>query len=371
MSKDKIYSVIGLMSGTSLDGIDAALIRTDGENRIERVTFVTIPYEDTLRDMIRRCLGAREDKDGFIGRTEIEVTRAHAAAVDWLLGKAGLSPGDIDLIGFHGQTIAHDPLNCFTWQIGSGSMLVRLTGIDVVNDFRSADVAAGGQGAPLIPLYHAALAHKLEKPLAILNIGGVANVTYLGEQNEILAFDTGPGNALLNDWIKKHMNREYDEGGLLARQGCVNKAVLDDFLNHHYFKETPPKSLDRDDFAMTAPLSAADGAATLAAFTVQAVKKSLDHLPRAPLRWLVTGGGRHNLVFMEGLQKALDVLVEPVESVGWNGDALEAEGFGWLAVRSLKNLPLSLPSTTGVTAPQTGGRLHRAQDHHGRAHHHG
>ncbi len=373
MSDNKIHSVIGLMSGTSLDGIDAALIRTDGENHIERQGFVTIPYESRLQDMIRRCLGKKEDADGFIARTEIEITRAHAAAVDWLLGKAWLSPADIDLIGFHGQTIAHDPESLFTWQIGNGSMLARLTGIDVVNDFRSADVAAGGQGAPLIPLYHRALAHDLEKPLAILNIGGVANVTYLGPKGEVLAFDTGPGNALLNDWMMKHLNREYDESGLLSRQGRVNGNILGDWLAHPYFERPPPKSLDRDAWGTDhiSGSTAADGAATLSAFTVSAVKKALDHLPQAPKRWLVTGGGRHNLVFMEGLQKALCVPVISVEDVGWNGDALEAEGFGWLAVRSLKGLPLSLPSTTGVSAPQTGGRLHKTQDHHDRAHSHG
>ena len=359
MVAHKVYTVIGLMSGTSLDGVDAALIRTDGESHIETVDFITIPYEDTLRDAIRACLGKREDADGTVGRTEIEVTRAHAAAVDWLLSRAGLHPQDVDLIGFHGQTIAHDPANKFTWQIGNGAMLARLTGINVVNDFRSDDVAAGGQGAPLIPLYHAALAAALDKPVAILNIGGVANVTYIGASGEISAFDTGPGNALINDWVKKHLNREYDDNGMLARQGNVDDALLKQWLAHPFFAKTPPKSLDRNDFDLSLSLSPADGAATLSAFTAAAVGKSLDHLPEVPKAWYVTGGGRHNGVLMDNLRAVLGVPVEPVENLGWDGDALEAQGFGWLAVRSVRGLPLSIPTTTGVPAPQTGGRLHK------------
>lgn len=357
-----IYTTIGLMSGTSLDGVDAALIRTDGDAAIEPLAFITIPYEDDLREDIRRCLGRREDTDGFIGRTEIAITRIHAATVDWLLSKTGLNPGEIDLIGFHGQTIAHDPTHGFTWQIGSGPMLARLTGIDVVNDFRRADVAAGGQGAPFLPLYHQARATALTQPLAILNIGGVGNVTFVTDHGEILAFDTGPGNALIDDWMKRHTGRGCDDNGLHARQGTVDQTALTKLLGHPYFKTKPPKSLDRDQWTADSvrSLSLTDGAATLTAFTVQAVRKSLDHLPKKPQRWLVTGGGRHNKFMMEQLQAALVAPVDPVESVGWDGDALEAEGFAWLAVRSLKGLPLSVPHTTGVPRPLTGGVLHRA-----------
>jgi anhydro-N-acetylmuramic acid kinase len=362
MKKSTIHTVIGLMSGTSLDGVDAALVRTDGETGIERLDFITIPYDAEMQDSIRRCLGRRADDDGFVARTEIGVTRAHAAAVDWLLSKAGLSPQDIDLLGFHGQTICHDPAHKFTWQIGNGAMLARLTGIDVVNDFRSADVAAGGQGAPLIPLYHAALAAQLPKPVSILNIGGVANVTYIGADGEILAFDTGPGNALINDWVKKHLNREYDENGMLARQGHVNGNILGDWLAHPFFAKQPPKSLDRDAWNIDHIINstAADGAAMLSAFTVQAIAKACDHFPAPVKNWYVTGGGRHNAVLMENLRAALEVPVEPVEKLGWNGDALEAEGFAWLAVRSVRGLSLSIPATTGVPVPQTGGRFYAA-----------
>lgn len=359
---DPLYTVIGLMSGTSLDGVDAALIRTDGEGQVERMGFLTIPYEDGVRENIRKCLGRKEDVDGFVVRTALELTRSHATAVDWLMSRMDKHPPDIDLIGFHGQTIFHDPANKFTWQIGNGSTLARLTGIDVVCDFRSADVAAGGQGAPFLPLYHRALAQsaKLEGPVAILNIGGVSNVTYI-HCDTILAFDTGPGNALLDDWVKKKLDRGYDENGLIARQGKVHQEIIDKWLANPYFAKKPPKSLDRDAWKVDAiaGLSASDGAATLTAFTVQSVVKALDHLPGKPKRWLVTGGGRLNPVMMDGLKQALGVPVGPVDDLGWSGDAMEAEGFAYLAVRSLRGLPLSLPTTTGVPKPMTGGRLYK------------
>jgi anhydro-N-acetylmuramic acid kinase len=362
MNNKPLYTVIGLMSGTSLDGVDAALIRTDGEDKVERLGFISIPYEDGIREAIRRCLGKKEDVDGYIARTAMELTRAHAGAVDWLLSRMDRHPPDIDLIGFHGQTIFHDPANKFTWQIGNGSTLAQRTHIDVVCDFRTADVAAGGQGAPLLPLYHRALAAsaKLENPVAILNIGGVSNVTYI-DGATIIAFDTGPGNALLDDWVKKKLDRGYDENGLIARQGKVHWDILDKWLAHPYFAKKPPKSLDRDAWNTDAirNLSAPDGAATLAAFTVQAAAKALDHLPEKPKRWLVTGGGRLNPVMMDGLKAALGVPVDTVDSVGWDGDAMEAEGFAYLAVRSVKCLPLSLPTTTGVPQPLTGGRLYK------------
>jgi len=360
MENSKIYTAIGLMSGTSLDGIDAALIRTDGHSFVECVGWVTIPYDDELREKLRSCLGKKEDVDGRIRMIEIEMTRAHAAAVDYLLAKTGHHPKEVDIIGFHGQTIYHDPAAGFTWQIGAGSLLAQTVGINVINDFRSTDVAAGGQGAPFLPLYHKALAEDLDKPVAILNIGGVSNVTYLGKNGEVIAFDTGPGNALLNDWVKKHLNREYDENGMLARQGTVDETVLQRCLDNRFFGARPPKSLDRDawDTSLYQNLSPADGAATLTEFTARAVAKALAHLPEPPKTWYVTGGGRHNPVMMEALQKNLKVPVRSVDDLGWSGDAVEAEGFAYLAVRALLKLPLSLPTTTGVSQPVTGGKFY-------------
>jgi anhydro-N-acetylmuramic acid kinase len=351
------------MSGTSLDGIDAALIRTDGHDFVEREGFVSIPYSDELRAALKGCLGRSKDEDGEIVHVENEMTAAHAEAVRALLKKEKLKPKDIDIIGFHGQTIFHDPDNRFTWQIGDGAILAALTGIDVVNNFRAADIAAGGQGAPFLPLYHRALVNhaRVEKPVAILNIGGVANVTYI-DDGEIMAFDTGPGNALLDDWVRRHTGHGYDESGALAAKGRVDEILVTSWLAHPYFQKSPPKSLDRDawDIARLEGEHVEDGAATLSAFTVIAVKQALTHLPQPPKNWYVTGGGRHNPVFMTGLAQALQAPVHPVEKLGWNGDALEAEGFAWLAVRSLLGEPLSLPSTTGVPRPLAGGILHKA-----------
>ena len=348
-------TAIGLMSGTSLDGIDAALIRTDGCDRAEAGAFVTIPYEPAFRERLRACLGGR----GVIHEVERELTELHAAAVARLLEAAGVEATAVDLLGFHGHTVLHAPDERRTWQIGDGALLARLTGLPVVFDFRTADVAAGGQGAPLVPLYHRALASGLERPLAVLNVGGVANVTYLGADGLVLAFDTGPGNALVDDWMLRHTGQAFDAGGVLAAAGVVDDGALATLLAHPYFARPAPKSLDRDAFdpAPVAVLSPADGAATLTAFTAEAVARALPVLPQPPARWLVTGGGRHNTTLMAMLVRALNVPVEPVETVGWNGDGLEAEAFGYLAVRSRLSLPLSLPTTTGVPTPMAGGRF--------------
>ncbi len=352
-----MQTVVGLMSGTSMDGIDAALVRTDGERRVEPLAFVTIPYEDGFRTALRSCLGGK----GPVEAVERAVTDAHADAVRRLLAEAGTEAAAVDLIGFHGHTIFHDPARRRTWQIGDGARLARATGIAVVDDFRTADVAAGGQGAPLVPLFHRALADALPRPLAVLNIGGVANVTWIGEgEDDVIACDTGPGNALVDDWVLSGQGARYDSGGALAARGKVDERALAALLAHPYFDQPAPKSLDRDAFdpAPVRGLSVEDGAATLTAFTAASVARIVQHLPEAPLRWLVCGGGRHNATLMGMLADRLGVPVDPVEAVGWNGDALEAEAFAYLAVRSRKGLPLSLPSTTGVPQPMTGGRFH-------------
>jgi anhydro-N-acetylmuramic acid kinase len=347
---------IGLMSGTSLDGIDAALIEGDGVRVAACLGGVTLPYESAFRNRIRNCLGARA-RSAEIALVEEELTALHAEAVARLILDAKPEQ-PVDLIGFHGHTLYHDPANGFTWQLGDGALLAEKTGIDVIADFRSADVAAGGEGAPLAPAYHLARAADLEKPLAVLNLGGVANVTFIGADGSLLAFDTGPANAMLDDWIGSHTGDRFDKGGAIAASGRVEHAALSVLLGHDYFRRTPPKSLDRDAFdaGAVAGLSVADGAATLAAFTVRCVELALVHLPRRPTRWLVTGGGRRNDFLMASLESALAVPVVPVEAVGWNGDLLEAEAFAHLAIRSTQGLPLSWPGTTGVPQPMTGGR---------------
>ena len=350
------------MSGTSLDGIDAALIETDGVRVVRPGGRLTIPYDEALREALRKCLGGSGDIDGVTG----DITRAHGAAVAELLAREGLDRDAVHMVGFHGHTIAHRPEEGLTWQIGDGALLAELTGIDVVCDFRSNDVAAGGQGAPLAPLYHAALAEELERPLAVLNLGGVGNLTWLGADGGVMAFDTGPGNALLDDWMRRHLDAKYDADGALGRSGTVDRGLLERLLADDYFARLPPKSIDRDDFAVAmaalidADLSVSDGAATLTAFTAHAVARAVPHLSTPPKRWLVTGGGRQNPTMMGYLREALRVSVEPVEAVGWDGDAMEAQAFAYLAVRSRRGLPLTLPTTTGVPRPLTGGVLHPA-----------
>jgi anhydro-N-acetylmuramic acid kinase len=347
--------VIGLMSGTSLDGVDAALIETDGESLGAFGPALTLPYPPDLRAALRAILdrapGLAADDPALLEATR-RLTEAHVEAVRRLDVAA-------DLIGFHGQTILHDPARGRTWQIGDAALLRAETGLPVAYDFRKADVAAGGEGAPLVPVFHAALAADLAKPLAILNIGGVANVTYLGADGALLACDTGPGNALLDDWMMRHTGRAFDEGGALASQGRVDAARLAEWMAHPFFARSAPKSLDR--LSLQAVLSgmggmsAADGAATLAALTAEAAARTC--LPESPRRWLVTGGGRHNAVIMAALAERLGVPVEPVEAAGWSGDFLEAQCFAYLAARTARGLPLSFPGTTGVPRAMPGGAI--------------
>jgi anhydro-N-acetylmuramic acid kinase len=266
----------------------------------------------------------------------------------------------VDLIGFHGHTLDHRPEEGITLQIGSGEQLAYETGIPVINDFRSNDVASGGEGAPFAPLYHQALAHSLDKPVAILNIGGVANVTWIGQDDDVLAFDTGPGNALIDDWVFQTQDQPMDFDGKLAQAGIVDHKILMQLLDHPYFLKRPPKSLDRGGVNVEAisTLSPADGAATLSAFTVKAIAMAQDYFKIPAKYWLVCGGGRKNPFIMQMLADELGVPVDSVEEVRWNGDELEAQAFAFLGIRSLVGLPLSLPTTTGVPKPTTGGTLH-------------
>lgn len=365
MSDSKVYTVIGLMSGTSFDGVDAALMKTNGQGFTEVMQAHSIPYNDKIKQKIRGCLGKSNLQDPDVQETARQLTFVHAEVVDALLTKSGLKAADVDVIGFHGQTIFHDPEKKKTVQIGDGELLAKKTGISVVNDFRSADVAAGGQGAPFLPLYHWAKMnrYKGEYPIAVLNIGGVSNVTWIGEDaSDILAFDTGPGNALIDDFIFAKTGKHFDEDGKIAASGMINDKLLQTWLVQKYFTLPVPKSLDRDawDVSGVDLLSSKDGAATLTAFTVQSIALSQKYMKQAPKAWFVAGGGRHNKTIMDGLQKALQGDVKSVDELGWNGDTLEAEGFAYLAVRSLLGLPLSLPSTTGVPKPVTGGVLHKA-----------
>ncbi len=360
--KEAVWA-LGLMSGTSLDGIDAALLLTDGEQIFDRGAWRTVPYEAEMRTALRRLVDGGRDE---IDEVERALTEAHAAAAQALLDAAGLGGETIRVVGFHGHTIWHDPSKGITRQIGDGALLARRLAIDVVNDFRSADMAAGGQGAPLAPLYHCALARSAgdaaAPPVAFLNLGGVANITWVGEDEKLSAFDTGPGCAMVDDWLLSRRGAAFDEDGALAAAGGADLAALAELMQHPYFSLPPPKSLDRNAFdnAPLEKLSDADGAATLVAFTAQTVAEGLRICPEPARRLFVTGGGRHNPTLMAALAEFAGIPVAPVENLGWRGDALEAEAFAYLAVRSLYGAVLSVPETTGIDHPRTGGVLHRA-----------
>jgi anhydro-N-acetylmuramic acid kinase len=358
---------IGLMSGTSLDGVDAAWVETDGETVSRLGPALTMPYEPKLRRDLRLLLDAAPDlhpEDEFLADVVRRLTQRHAEAVIRVRDEARRTLGeDTELLGFHGQTILHRPDEGRTWQVGDANLLARLTGLTVAHDFRSADVAAGGQGAPLAPIAHVALASNLPKPLAVLNLGGVGNVTFIGPDGTLLAFDTGPANGPLDDWARKSTGRDYDKDGHLAAAGVADGGVLARLMQHPYLSAPPPKSLDRLDFCRALKeagadrLSPPDGAATLVAFAAICVAAAARHFPEPPMQWLVTGGGRRNPAMMRALSAVLSEPVRPVEIAGWNGDALEAQCFAVLAARVTRGLPLSYPSTTGVPWPLAGGQV--------------
>ncbi len=359
--------IIGLMSGTSADGVDAALLFTDGKDIVEPGPSLTIPYSDALRSDILGLMNNRGD----LLATSKALTEVHVEAVEKLRTQI---KEPVALLGFHGQTIKHAPRQGITRQIGDPKLLLEKTGISVVNDFRSRDVREGGQGAPLVPLYHAALAKNVPKPLMMVNIGGVANVTWLSQSpvtshqspektsDSIIAFDCGPGNALIDDWMYQKTGQRYDEEGFVARSGKLDAKRLADFQNDPFFAEAPPKSLDRNHFtlALVDGLSTEDGAATLTAMTASGIAAACERVPEAPKQLLITGGGRHNLTLLSMIERYSGKKVMPVEHMHWNGDALEAQAFAYLAARSVQGLALTLPTTTGVARPVTGGAFYPA-----------
>ena len=354
------------MSGTSLDGIDVALLRTDGEDVVDRGPAATYPYrpdqQAVLHDALQeaKSLEAREARPGILAEAERALTEWHAEAVNRFLDANGLTPPEIDVIGFHGQTVIHRPERRLTVQLGLGPTLARRTGIPVVYDMRAADVAAGGQGAPLVPVYHRALAAAVaDRPVAFVNIGGVANMTWIGQDGDLVAFDTGPGNALLNDWCERHTDVPYDKDGMLARRGSSNTDVLGQLLKNNFFATSAPKSLDRNTFqtSVVDALSPADGAATLTSFTAASIALSEKLVPEPPRLYIICGGGRLNPTLIQNLRDFLQASVIVAEDVGMNGDSMEAEAWAYLAVRCLRGLAITFPGTTGVAAPLSGGRL--------------
>ena len=365
MPSHSVRTAIGVISGTSMDGIDMALIKTDGHVVAETGPGRTVAYPADLRAELQAFLAdpTRAERDPLTA-LDMRVTDAFTDAIRQFMHDEGIDRTVVDLIGLHGQTVYHRPERRFTRQLGLGQRMARALGIDVVDGFRLDDVAAGGHGAPLVPLYHAALAHGLPQPLMVLNLGGVSNITYL-DGDVIIAFDTGPASALIDDLVLRRFGKAFDEGGEIAMRGHVDENILKALMDNPFFAALPPKSLDRNDFHTRARiverLADDDAVATLAAFTIEANVAALAHVPSLPLRWLVGGGGRNNQSFMKGLETRLGVPVEAVEAVGWDGDLIEAQCFGFLGVRSILGLPLSLPTTTGVPTPLPGGVLRRAK----------
>ncbi|MEQ8604500.1 MAG: anhydro-N-acetylmuramic acid kinase [Marivibrio sp.] len=355
---------IGLMSGTSMDGVDAAFVETDGEGSVHAGPGLSAPYPAALRRDLQALLGARE-ASAASEAAAAAVTEAHIAAVEALLARIGRAAEAIDVVGFHGQTIFHQPPQAgrpgWTWQLGDGQAMADRLGIPVVFDFRSADMAAGGQGAPLAPVYHRALAAAIDAfPAAFLNVGGVSNLTFLADvDSPPIGFDTGPGNAPIDDLVHRRTGAGFDENGRLARAGRVDERALAAMLEHPYFGAPYPKSLDRNafDVGSVEALSTEDAAATLVAFAAEAVARGAALLPDRPRAWYVTGGGRRNPAIMAALEARLGAPAALVEAIGTDGDLLEAQAFGYMAVRRLRDLPISFPETTGCAAPTVGGRL--------------
>ena len=354
-----VKTAIGVISGTSMDGIDVALIESDGEGKLKAGPAATFPYPKPVAERLRAVVADSNEAQAPQTALERDVTDAHVAAVEAFLERFSIARERVALGGLHGQTILHRPREGVTRQLCDGARAAAALGFDVVSDFRSADVKAGGEGAPLAPIYHAAVAAGLARPLMVLNWGGVGNVTYLGAGGEIIAFDTGPANALIDDFIASRRGLAFDDNGMLAASGRVDSAALVTLMSDPYFERETPKSLDRNHFkalaACVESLSDADGAATLSAFTVEATAAALAHVPQAPARWLVGGGGRRNPNLMRRLAERLQVSVEPVEAIGFDGDSIEAQCFAYLALRSRRGLPLSFPTTTGVPKPMSGG----------------
>jgi anhydro-N-acetylmuramic acid kinase len=365
-----MMTAIGLMSGTSLDGVDVALIETDGKRVQGFGPTGYRPYTEAERGLLRQALAEavhlprRDARPGILREAERAVTLAHAEAVAAFSAQNHISREDVDIVGFHGQTVLHRPAQKMTVQIGDAAALARAIHIPVMHDFRAADVAAGGQGAPFVPVYHRALAQSLQRegPLAVVNIGGVSNITYIDGADTLIACDTGPGNALLDDFVFRVTGQRFDGEGRMAAQGMADQAWVARALQHPFFALPPPKSLDRNDFASLAlpAMPPADGAATLTALTAAAIARIVPLLPKPPRSWIVAGGGARNLTMLRMLRERLaPASVEAAEALGWSADAIEAQAFGFLAARGLKGLPLSYPATTGVPIPMTGGVIAR------------
>jgi anhydro-N-acetylmuramic acid kinase len=368
-----VKCAIGLMSGTSMDGIDLAVVDTDGLDVVRRGPSAFVPYEAAFRRRIEAALDdakaieRRDERPGDLADLERDITLRHARAVERFRADFPQAVGRAELVGFHGQTVLHRPEKALTVQLGDGALLARETGLPVVFDMRANDMVHGGQGAPLVPVYHAALARSLPArfPVCLVNVGGISNVTFVTETGDPVAFDSGPGNALIDQWVSAEGGVPYDADGMIASEGGVVRAVADAYLESPFFSRKAPKSLDRNDFTLDLALGLelADGARTLAAVSAEAILAAAAHMPAQPRLWIVCGGGRKNPHIVADLRagaKKLGGDVMLAEDVGLDGDAMEAEAWAYLAVRSVMGLPLTFPTTTGCREAVTGGVVARS-----------
>ena len=361
----KLYKSIGLMSGTSMDGIDLAMIESNGKEVIKRHSdFFHLRYEQDFKERMRSVI-YKAPTLAQIKEIENELTLIHANLLNDFLSKNKIKPSEIDVIGFHGHTILHMPQQQMTWQIGNAHLLAHKVGINVVSDFRTRDVMLSGQGAPLVPIYHFYLFHDQLRPTAALNIGGISNITYFdGGETSIQAFDVCFGNAPFDDLMKQKFGRDFDEDGELGKNGNPDFIIADHILQNEIFHRKPTKSFDRDDFAaVIAPitnLKIEDALATFAYMHARAIVINLDFLPAKPKEIFICGGGRKNVAIINEMKKWLSgIEVKLTEEIGVNGDSVEAEAFAFLAIRSLLNLPISFTKTTGINSPSCGGVLYK------------
>ena len=345
---------IGLMSGTSLDGIDASLIETDGEQLFKSIENFYLPYSNDFQYKLRNVINTHQN---WLD-TEIELTKLHNIAISELIKKNNVPRETIYAIGFAQQTIFHDPNNLITWQIGNPHLLKSLANIQVVSEFRKSDVAWGGEGAPLVPIFHKCLVHALPKPVAIINIGGVANVTYI-DDHDLIAFDCGPGNALINDVVLKYCGYPFDKNGEIAKKGTVDKKILNQLLDDKFFATAYPKSIDRNHFEYIQPLivhlSPIDQIATLTAFSAKAIIESIRLLPKKPKQIFLAGGGTYNKTMVRYLKEKLPI--NNIAQLALDADFVEAQAFAYLAIRRLKGLPATFSSTTKVKNPTVIGTI--------------
>jgi anhydro-N-acetylmuramic acid kinase len=363
--------ILGFMSGTSLDAVDMAILETDGETIQAFGPAGERKLSSETRAVVLEATAAAKTwpqgapAPAVFADAARAVAQEHLAAAREFLAANGLKPADLDLVGFHGQTVLHErPAKGRigrTAQVGDGALLAQGLGVPVAFDFRTADMEARGEGAPLAPIYHAARVRAcgLEPPVAVLNLGGVANITFVPTSGDLHAFDTGPANGMIDLWMQAKTDLRFDPEGRHARAGKVDKRALAQLLDHPYFDAPGPKSLDRYDFALTPVerLSLEDGAATLTAFTAETVAMAVRAAKEPPKVLIACGGGRLNPTLMQALTARCPAPVKTAEALGWRGDAIEAEAFAYLAARTRRGLPISFPGTTGVAKPMTGGRI--------------